>query len=511
MTAAGMSRLNRSVGSVRGRRVSRVLLFITAAPLVGALLIESPLPASTRFIGSILWILCLAPALLYSAQDKRIRRPLPFLPSIGIAYGLYFVLPLVLGGYNRYLEIQLNPKVDYDYPITLALCGWLCVLGMYYLAGEFWSRVKIRRAPKPWGQQRIVSWGFLLLFGALVIAAVVTVWISGVASPAILQFVLSLQWLGIAFLTVASRRKLLGRVKLLAFILGTLITIGLTLASGSMAPMIQMGTVIAYALFLSGARIQARWIVLAAAVLGLAMSARGVAMEFRAATWFATQKMSAEERAKLMLKLLQTKTETTGFLPTLVHGADVTSQRSADLDLMADVVKRTPSEVPYWDGYTYRSLIGAPIPRVLWPDKPTKEVGNAFGHRYGYLRWSNLVTSINLPFLVEFYLNFGLAGVLIGMAIVGATYRTLDELVNHPSQDILTSLIGVILLVPLLMLESDFSLTFGGLFLNGMALYAIAYFIRHSGTVTTRLPFPNYPALGPGVASAMRRSARARL
>ncbi|HEU4878365.1 MAG TPA: hypothetical protein VFT21_02880, partial [Gemmatimonadaceae bacterium] len=129
--------------------------------------------------------------------------------------------------------------------------------------------------------------------------------------------------------------------------------------------------------------------------------------------------------------------------------------------------------------------------------------------RYGYLRWSNLVTSINLPFLVEFYLNFGFIGVLVGMMVVGAIYRTLDELVNHPDQDLLTSLIGVIILVPLIMLESDFSLTFGGLILNGFALLTVSTIIRGSRRLGRRLPYPAYSALGNATA-AMRRTQRAR-
>jgi hypothetical protein len=196
------------------------------------------------------------------------------------------------------------------------------------------------------------------------------------------------------------------------------------------------------------------------------------------------------------LAAIRKKVDAVGLGPTLVHGAKTTFERSADMDLLADVVKRTPSEIPYWDGYTYRSLIGVAVPRLLWPDKPTKEIGQAFGHRYGYLNWNNLATSINLPFLIEFYLNFGFIGVLAGMAIVGATYRSLDELVNHPAQDLLTSLFGVIVLVPLLMLESDFSLTFGGLLLNGLALYIVSATIRNSGRLNTRLPYPKYSTFG---------------
>lgn len=494
---------------IRGKRVSRLLLILTFAPVIGALMIESELPASTRAIAAVLWVLCLAPALAYSGQDPRIRRPLPFLPSIGIAFGLYFVLPVVLGAYNRYLTITLDPRTDYDFPVQLALIGWILLVAAYFLVGEFWSRVSIHRVNMAWNQSRIVFWGFTLLYGAFALTGIKALFMTNGFSPAIMQFILSLQWLGIAFLTVAKTRKLLGRLNIVFFAIGTGTSIGLTLASGSMAPMVQMATVVGYALFLSGTRIKARWLIAGLVVLAVAMSARGVATEFREATWLSEVKLTPVQRTQLMVNLLKKRSEDEGLGATLYHGAKTTFERSADMDLFADIVKRTPSEIPYWEGDTYKSLVGAVIPRLLWPDKPTKEIGQAFGHRYGYLRWSNLVTSINLPFLVEFYLNFGFIGVLVGMMVVGAIYRTLDELVNHPDQDLLTSLIGVIILVPLIMLESDFSLTFGGLILNGFALLTVSTVIRSSRRLGSRVRSPAYSALGNATA-AMRRTHRAR-
>jgi hypothetical protein len=143
------------------------------------------------------------------------------------------------------------------------------------------------------------------------------------------------------------------------------------------------------------------------------------------------------------------------------------------MDLFADVVRRTPDQIPYWNGETYYSLIGLAIPRFLWPDKPMKQLGQAFGHRYGFLHWSNLSTSINFPFLVEFYANFGPPGVIFGMFIVGLIYRCLDVFVNRPGQSPLRSLIAVVLLLPLFLIESDFSLTFGGVPLNAVALWMV--------------------------------------
>ena len=148
------------------------------------------------------------------------------------------------------------------------------------------------------------------------------------------------------------------------------------------------------------------------------------------------------------------------------------------LNEFANVARRTPSEVPYWGGETYSTLATSMIPRFLWPGKPVKVLGQTFGHRYSYIHASNKSTAINLPIMVEFFVNFGSIGVLIGMAIVGFIYRLLDTLINRPGQSPLLSMIGVVILLPLLLIESDFSLVFGGLILTGFAFSIIWWQFR---------------------------------
>ena len=178
------------------------------------------------------------------------------------------------------------------------------------------------------------------------------------------------------------------------------------------------------------------------------------------------------------------------------QGFESTTGRSANLDLLADVIRRTPSEIPYWGGTTYLSLVGAFVPRFLWPDKPTKELGQAFGHRYGYVGVNNTGTAINLPILVEFYLNFGVIGVVMGMAVVGLIYRLVERAVNNPGQDDILSLAGIVLMIPLTNIESDFSLGFGGLILNGVALWLVLRLMgRGSARDDAREPVGNAHAV----------------
>ena len=45
------------------------------------------------------------------------------------------------------------------------------------------------------------------------------------------------------------------------------------------------------------------------------------------------------------------------------------------------VSSKTPSEVDFWKGESYKILASKIIPRIFWKNKPSDELGNAFGGR----------------------------------------------------------------------------------------------------------------------------------
>jgi hypothetical protein len=83
---------------------------------------------------------------------------------------------------------------------------------------------------------------------------------------------------------------------------------------------------------------------------------------------------------------------------------------SYPLSAISLVKEKTPSTIPYWNGESYLPIFTKLIPRFLWPDKPTENMGQLFGHRYGILAWDNLTTSMNTPIIAEAYMNFGETG-----------------------------------------------------------------------------------------------------
>jgi hypothetical protein len=147
--------------------------------------------------------------------------------------------------------------------------------------------------------------------------------------------------------------------------------------------------------------------------------------------------------------------------------------RAGQIAIFAHVVELTPASVPYWSGETYGFFLASVVPRFLWPGKPTAGFGTAFGHRYTLIHPDNHDTTVNLPWLVEFYVNFGVAGVLLGMPLVGMALRFVTRTLGSSGRNDAEYVLGVALLFQLFFAESNLALMWGGLLLSSIALYAV--------------------------------------
>jgi hypothetical protein len=450
-----------------------------AAPMFVALASESEIPAATRALGAFTWFLCTIPAYLYLSKTSATRRPLPFLQTISFVYGLYFALPIALGEANHAWRVTVDPTTGYDVAMQLVFFGWFAMMLSYNVAAHFFARKRPAR-DMPWRPSIITKWASLFLIFGIVMSSFRTLFLGAAGVGGFLQLFVAMQWLGLGLLTVLARRGELNTAGKIILVGGFSVAVGVALSQGNVSPVVMLCVMCGFGLWVGRQTIEARWIIAAVFSILLAISFRGVIRDFRLTAWFGTREYSQVERMELMATLLMNRIETEGIVGTLSGGGSQTAQRSAQMDVFADVIRRTPDEVPYWKGETYYSLIGAVVPRFLWRDKPTKELGQAFGHRYRYLDPTNTSTAINLPILTEFYVNFGAAAVVLGMLVVGATYGVLDSIVNRPGQSPMLSMFGLTLLLPLLLIESDFSLVFGGLPLSGLALWGIWIAMRRS-------------------------------
>jgi hypothetical protein len=99
--------------------------------------------------------------------------------------------------------------------------------------------------------------------------------------------------------------------------------------------------------------------------------------------------------------------------------------------------------VPWW----------APIPRALWPDKPEIGGGGTVVTDFTAIRFSSN-TSVGAGQVLEFYINFGLSGVIAGFLALGFALRRLDRAIMRALAEsnlrgvLVYSLPGLMLLQP---------------------------------------------------------------
>jgi hypothetical protein len=107
----------------------------------------------------------------------------------------------------------------------------------------------------------------------------------------------------------------------------------------------------------------------------------------------------------------------------------------------------------------------------MWPGKPQENFGNEWAKWYRLLGPSDFATSYNLPWLPEFYMNFGLFGVLVGMFMVGLFFRFLSVKFCSRTDSAVEFLIGLVLTFQLFAAESNLSLMMGSLIPIFVTLY----------------------------------------
>jgi hypothetical protein len=102
------------------------------------------------------------------------------------------------------------------------------------------------------------------------------------------------------------------------------------------------------------------------------------------------------------------------------------SNRGDYCDMLAAAMEHTPAVEPYANGSTLEEVFIAIIPRAFWPDKPYELGGSSFVTRFTGIPFGDS-TSVAVTYLFEFYVNFGVWGVMIGMLLLGLLFGWLER------------------------------------------------------------------------------------
>lgn len=431
----------------------------------GVLLLSAPdeLPPLRIFLASVMYWVCTFPLLL---RRHRLSKDLPFVESICVAYFFYYGLGVFTG--SVYVK-----RAPFEAPSVTPAVGWalagIIMLQLAFYGGEsaLWWRGGGGRLPRICLPLRLVRMKALLL----VLAAgllVVSSWSIYFTVPTSIATIVGLASL-VPLLFLCGLWQLWLRGELgLGHKLAAVVVFGLycllRLGRGTLAPVLIACAPFFFLYVRERQKLPWKSVLLLGLVLLPLMLTK---VEFRLRTW-EREDYSAAERLKIFFDITAESLAEPAFAYRALKRS---SRRTSYLGILAYVIQQTPSRVPYWKGESYRSMLYTFVPRIVAPDKPKKEFGQRFGHRYSLIQAKDHKTVVNFAQLVEMYANFGKWGILFGMMVVGFFYRLLYTLLNHDEGGDGPPLVAAITFALLMNIESDASLVLGGTFAAVVIFY----------------------------------------
>jgi oligosaccharide repeat unit polymerase len=160
-------------------------------------------------------------------------------------------------------------------------------------------------------------------------------------------------------------------------------------------------------------------------------------------------------------------------------GYQLTTSRLSMLESFSVIIKDISQSGEFWYGryYVYFPILVF-VPRIIWQNKPVVDLGLWFTQTY----WNpNAFHSTAITYPGDFYLNFGLTGVLLGMFFTGIIYRFVYERFKmNVSPSALFIYIFVFLAIT--NYEGDFVNIYGGAIKQLVELFIISYFVFRKET-----------------------------
>jgi hypothetical protein len=468
---------------------------LTTALIIIVLNLYSPAEPSLseRFYASSLIALAVVPLLRW-ITGRDLNSPL--IVFVSLLYAVYCALPVfVLERYSRAWYVpDVVPSEDLEYALLLSNLGVIMMLFGYY-SGV--GRVIASRLARP-----ILKWGPTRAINDVAIGLTVTgillrielfrytafggepVFSSQSAVQECLYYLLESGPVGLTILWTLDLSGNLGRLStcLLRFCVIP-IFLFLGVATGTLGQAMRVGLTLLFVYSTLYRRVP--WLVLSIGFVSLLVLQPAKTM-FRAdlagqaAESGIAGSVSRLEAFATSIYTVATQGQSSepGFLT-------LAADRMNMITTFANVILLTPSQIPYWDGYTFLPLLSKLIPRFMYPNKRVDDVSQAFPHRYGFLAQNDFMTSYKLPPLIEGYINFGLPGVLVVMFALGCVYRLLQEALIHPRMGLAHIVALTYISVQWLDIEGNVSLVFGGLpfevlylILIGLLIDSIGRFLR---------------------------------
>ncbi len=419
------SRKRRAPGSEDRPQVRRSVVWCLVCVLVGVTIV-----GAAEFLGDYpRFFELLSTAMMVGAVGYalwRFRRDheelLPVCALVAGTYAVYFGLPVLVHS-SGFGLVRLVPETNIARAAVLAGLGIVVYVVAYYHA-PIWRVLPVLPGPSR-GSPGTAStrWALVLAY-----SGVVAQWLLSSASldSAIGQLagvVVSLGVLGLALLVVQDSCGYLSRPQVLAAAVAFLLLATFSLASGFLNTILRYSLALLFAYAVSRRRVPWRLLVVGVLVGVLAIGAKPA---FRQIEWGPGGPVQAQTNAiqsglryfDVMLNDVAMRGAT--VIPVY---ANTVLSRFDLLRVFGAVVWQTPSALPFLEGETYAGFAWKLVPRALAPEKPTLIYGSRLAQRYGFTALSDNLTNVGFSQLVEFYINYGIAGLVVGMACLGMLTR----------------------------------------------------------------------------------------
>jgi hypothetical protein len=412
---------------------------------------------------TIIVALGLLPAVI-TFLSKREGGLIPLMPLHGLFYALTFGLPVFfideqsiqpLPEFGERIGWIENGEDKLSKVLIITIFGQIFLYFGYYIFPRFFGGLKpIKARDIPLGRQIKFAWLLFLCYVLFnIFPKLRTV-------PSIEQLMTPLCYMSIGILTLLALNRKLTYLHSMFLILAAVFVGSNLLLSGSLAP------IVLFLVFLGiiywNKKRTIPWVFIVVCIL-ITVILNPVKSKFRIHTWYAQDRSETYyDKAILLGRVVKEHYADTSVLEKITSDKGIV-HRLAHISTFAYVAAVTPDSIPYWSGDTYYTLWTSFIPRIFWPGKPQSTIGQDFGHRYGLIQTYDMGTSMNLPWIIELYANFGLWGILTGMFFIGVFFhfllQKLKVSVEHPIEHVL----AVTITFSLFYAESNFALMVGGI------------------------------------------------
>jgi hypothetical protein len=142
-----------------------------------------------------------------------------------------------------------------------------------------------------------------------------------------------------------------------------------------------------------------------------------------------------------------------------VQSLAIASHRLYGYESLVLAIRYTPSETPYLKGATLENLASGFVPRLLWPGKPNVGIGYWFSLNYWGTPPGVPVVPQTVTHPGELYIDFGIGGIIVGLAILGLCYRFAWE-ATRPRESATAALIYTLIFVTVIDVDRDLPLVY---------------------------------------------------